>query len=120
MSLLWLSLFLAEEAPLKLWKHVPIAPTPESVLYTQVSLEAVACTVEMELRVTGEVRFLSPLSCPDTLFDPVREAVSQSDNSRDRERSTSFSVIGLSTIPSSVLVMISPPVRGRRLEPAWP
>mgnify|MGYP001205604188 CR=1 FL=1 len=77
MSFFWLSLFLAEEAPLKLWKHVPIEASPESVLFTQVSQQAVACTVEMDLRVTGEVRFLSPLSCPDSLFRPVREAVSQ-------------------------------------------
>jgi len=59
------------------WKQVPIEATEDSVLFTQISSEAVACTVELELSLTGEVRFITPLSCPDTLFDPVRLSLLQ-------------------------------------------
>jgi hypothetical protein len=68
---------LASEAGLSVWRQVPIEASPESVLYTQVSEEAVACTVELNLKNTGEVRFLTPLSCPNALFGPVREALLQ-------------------------------------------
>ncbi len=59
------------------WKKVDIQPSPESALFTQVSNEPVACTVEMEIRSTGEVSFLTPLSCPDALWAPVQTALLQ-------------------------------------------
>lgn len=62
---------------LSLWKRVAIEPSPDSVLFTQVSDEAVACTVEMDIKSTGEVVFLTPLACPDALFGPVRTALVQ-------------------------------------------
>ena len=72
----WLLLGLALE-PATVWQHQPIEPTPEAVLYTQVSGEAVACTVEMDLSITGELKLVSPLSCPDALFKAVRDSLLQ-------------------------------------------
>jgi hypothetical protein len=56
---------------------VAIQPNSESVLFTQVSNEPVACTVEMDIRSTGEVVFLTPISCPNALWHPVRTALVQ-------------------------------------------
>ncbi len=59
------------------WKQVPIVPSPEATLFAVTSQEAVACSVELDLNITGELEFLSPLVCPDSLFGPVRSSVSQ-------------------------------------------
>jgi hypothetical protein len=65
------------DVDVSVWKRVPIEASPESVLYTQVSNEAVACTVEIDIRNTGDVAFLTPLSCPDALWGSVRDALIQ-------------------------------------------
>lgn len=74
--LLWIQ-FALPGPELVPWKQVDIQPTPESILFTQVSNEPVACTVEMDIRSTGEVVFLTPLSCPEALWPPVRAALVQ-------------------------------------------
>ena len=69
-----LALLLALE-PASVWKYRAIEPTEEALLFTEVSGEPVACTVELDLSITGELQLVSPLSCPDALFDSVRSAV---------------------------------------------
>ena len=61
--------------PATVWKYREIEASAEAVLYTEVSGEAVACSVELDLSITGELQLVSPLSCPDALFGSVRSAV---------------------------------------------
>ena len=75
MSPLWGLLWALE--PATAWRQVPIVPTEASTLYAQVSQEPVACSVEVDLSITGEIRGVMPLSCPDSLFEPVRGSLVQ-------------------------------------------
>ena len=72
----WWMVLLALE-PATVWRQVPIVPTDESALYAQVSQEPVACSVELDLSITGEIRSVTPVSCPDSLFRPVRSSLVQ-------------------------------------------
>lgn len=74
MSLLgiWMAL-----EPATVWKYRVIEASPEALLYTQVSGEAVACTVELDLSITGDLQLVSPLSCPEALFGSVRSALNE-------------------------------------------